>query len=175
MAAYLPPSVTEVLDQHLPKPEDAEEGYDTIANNPLLVVRDAFFKHFGNKQASKNVALTMDTLRQDDKSANQYISMFDGRLSMINREDRLPEYMLIDIFIKGFNSSRLREQLILGPGGVQSENYVYCRENAKRLINMNALLYAAGKSRYEPDGGQPHTRGGHNCPVLRLIPSFFVM
>jgi hypothetical protein len=143
-AAYIPTEVANVIRQDLPPPEDDEDGMDVIAQTDISTLKLIFFQHYGNSMNSRRVALTLDKLQQTG-TAMQYINTFDVHMSKIHDADRPSEYVLVHNFIKGFHSTRLREQLTNGPGGPGQDNYNDVRKNAVRLLTVAPDLYGGKK------------------------------
>jgi hypothetical protein len=118
--------------------------------------RTRSFQNYGDYHQSRNLAMALHNLHQGNSQPRAYVLKWDTQLARIRRDERPKDFMVVNYFIEGFNSSRLREQLRLR----QHQNYTSARKHVIDPLTDNSALYGGkGQVRSRRQQERP-TSGG---------------
>jgi hypothetical protein len=90
--------------QNLPD-TPAGERYNQLAEAPLNEIQDTLFQNYGDYHQSRNLAMALHNLHQGNSRPRAYVLKWDTQLARIRRDDRPKDFMVVNYFIEGFNSS----------------------------------------------------------------------
>ena len=114
------------------------KGHRDYTTSDIEVARDVLFDAYVDVSKSKQAALTLHRTKQGADTAQAYMHSFAIKLGCIKPEHKLAEWQVVEHFIQGFNSTRLRETLQQMPDGGPPSTYSEERLAAQNLLRQSS-------------------------------------